>query len=196
MLEIGALPTDCRSGRWAIEVSRPYQVKSRNVVLTVTDRGLASPHPMKLRLVVFVLLSLIGMFVTPGLRAQEGSIRQAMSPEEFHKAGLDKLSPEELNSLDRWLQGDREKTAKKAAARTAKTKMDLIVSRVDGTFSGLGGGTVIQLEDGTAWKQANSDDHFRGTSVDHPGAAVQHGVFGYKMRIEGVPEFYVDPVRK
>jgi hypothetical protein len=151
---------------------------------------------MKLRLVVIVLLSLISMFVAPGLRAQDGSIRQAMSPEEFHRAGLDKLSAEELNSLDRWLQGDREKTAKKAAARTAKTKMDLIVSRVDGTFSGLGGGTVIQLEDGTAWKQANADDHFRGTSVDHPGAAVMHGVFGYKMRIEGVPEFYVDPVRK
>jgi hypothetical protein len=145
---------------------------------------------------VIVLLSLTSMFVAPGLRAQDGSIRQAMSPDEFHRAGLDKLSDEELKNLDRWLQGDREKTAKKASARVSKTKMDLIVSRVDGSFSGLGGGTVIQLEDGTAWKQANSDDHFRGTSVDHPGAAVQHGVFGYKMRIEGVPEFYVDPVRK
>jgi hypothetical protein len=151
---------------------------------------------MKLRLFAIVLLCLIGMFVASGLRAQEGSIRQAMSPEEFHRAGLDKLSDEELKSLDRWLQGDREKTAKKASARATKTKMDLIVSRVNGTFSGLGGGTVVQLEDGTAWRQANADDHFRGTAVDHPGAAVVHGVFGYKMRIEGVPEFYVDPVRK
>jgi hypothetical protein len=25
---------------------------------------------------------------------------------------------------------------------------------------------------------------------------VIHGVFGYKMRIEGTQEFYVDPVRK
>jgi len=98
--------------------------------------------------------------------------------------------------LDRWLQGDREKTAKKAAATTAKAKMDVVVSRVNGSFGGLSGHTVIQLDDGTAWKQANSDDRFRGSSVDHPGAAVVHGVFGYKMRIEGVPEFYVDPVRK
>jgi hypothetical protein len=74
--------------------------------------------------------------------------------------------------------------------------MDVIVSRVNGSFGGLSGHTVIQLEDGTAWKQANADDHFRGSSVDHPGAAVIHGIFGYKMRIEGVPEFYVDPVRK
>ena len=59
-----------------------------------------------------------------------------------------------------------------------------------------GGVYDVELEDGTAWKQANADDHFRGSPVDHPGAAVIRGVFGYKMRVEGVPEFYVDPVRK
>ena len=152
---------------------------------------------MKPRLTLILSLCLISLFIAAAVRGQEGgSIKQAMSPEEFHRAGLDKLSDEELKNLDRWLQGDRAKTAKQAAARTAKTKMDVVVSRVNGSFSGLGGGTVIQLEDGTAWKQANADDRFRGTSVDHPGAAVIHGIFGYKMRIEGVPEFYVDPVRK
>ena len=151
---------------------------------------------MKLRLALVLSLCLISLFVAPNLRAQEGSIKDSMSPEEFHRAGLDKLSDEELKNLDRWLQGDREKTAKKAAATTAKAKMDVIVSRVNGSFGGLSGRTVIQLDDGTAWKQANADDRFRGTSVDHPGAAVIHGIFGYKMRIEGVPEFYVDPVRK
>jgi len=152
---------------------------------------------MKYQFVAPALFCALVFFVVPQLQAQdEGSIRQAMSPEEFHKAGLDKLSDEELRNLDRWLKGDREKTAKKAATRTSKAKMDLVVSRVNGSFGGLGGGTVIELEDGTAWKQANSDDHFRGSPVDHPGAAVIHGIFGYKMRIEGVPEFYVDPVRK
>src|SRR5881398_3768213 len=152
---------------------------------------------MKHRLFVFASLFVLALLVCPVLRAQEeGGIRQAMSPEEFHKAGLDKLSDEELRNLDRWLSGDREKTAKKAAVRTSKAKMDLIVSRVNGTFGGLSGRTVIELDDGTAWKQANADDHFRGSPVDHPGAAVIRGVFGYKMRIEGVPEFYVDPVRR
>ena len=152
---------------------------------------------MKHRFVVPALFCVLISFVTPQLRAQdEGSIKQAMSPEEFHKAGLDKLSDEELRNLDRWLKGDREKTAKKASTRASKAKMDLIVSRVNGSFGGLGGGTVIELEDGTAWKQANADDHFSGSPVDHPGAAVVHGIFGYKMRIEGVPEFYVDPVRR
>src|SRR5438067_7125420 len=152
---------------------------------------------MNHRLAGFALACLIGLFcIATGPAQDQGRIRDAMSAAEFHKAGLDKLSDEELKNLDRWLQGDREKTAKKAAATTAKSKMDVIVSRVNGSFGGLGGRTVIQLEDGTAWKQANADDRFHGTSVDHPGAAVIHGIFGYKMRIEGVPEFYVDPVRK
>jgi hypothetical protein len=131
-----------------------------------------------------------------------GSIQQIMTPEEFKAAGLNKLSPDELQKLDAWLQGYRqvtEQTAeKKATARAAKVehaKMDLLVSRVDGTFSGLTGRTMIRLEDGTVWKQANADDRYRPKVTDHPAAAVIHGVFGYKMRIEGTQEFYVDPVR-
>lgn len=151
---------------------------------------------MNLRVFTLVILSVGAALFASNARAQDqGSIRDAMSPQEFHRAGLEKLSPEELQNLDRWLQGDREKTAKKASAVTARTKMDVIVSRVNGSFGGLGGGTIVELEDGTKWKQANADDHFRGSPVDHPGAAVVHGVFGYKMRIEGAAEFYVDPVR-
>jgi hypothetical protein len=144
--------------------------------------------------------------LAPLLRAAReetsGSIQQVMTPEEFKAAGLNKLSPEELQKLNAWLQGYREvaeKTAeKKATARAAKverTKMDLLVSRVDGTFNGLTGRTVIRLEDGTVWKQANADDQYRSRVTDHPAAAVIHGIFGYKMQIEGTQEFYVDPVR-
>jgi len=128
-----------------------------------------------------------------------GSIKEMMSPEEFKAAGLNKLSPDELQKLDAWLQGYRQiteqKAEKKATARAEKTKMDVIVSRVDGTFNGLTGRTVIRLEDGTVWKQANADDRFRPKNPDHPAAAVIHGVFGYKMQIEGMQPFYVDPVR-
>jgi hypothetical protein len=152
---------------------------------------------MKYRILVFASLCALALLVCPAIRAEdEESIKQAMSSEEFHKAGLDKLTDEELRNLDRWLKGDREKTAKKAAARSSQTKMDLVVSRVSGHFSGLTGRTLIELEDGTVWRQANSLDHFGGSPVENPGAAVVRSVFGYKMRIEGVPEFYVNPVRK
>jgi hypothetical protein len=151
-------------------------------------------------------LFLIFGFVAGVCLAQENSgasIQQMMTPEEFKAAGLDKLSSEELQKLDAWLQGYRQTTEKKASEvaekkaseRTARTKLDMLVSRVDGSFEGLKGRTVIKLEDGTAWKQANSEDRFRPSVTDHPGAVVSHTVFGYKMRIEGTPEFYVDPVR-
>ena len=130
------------------------------------------------------------------------SIQQMMNPAEFKAAGLDKLTPDELQKLDAWLQGYRQVTEQKAekiaSARAAKVehaKMDLLVSRVDGQFNGLTGRTLIRLEDGTVWRQANADDRFRPKVTDHPAAAVIHGVFGYKMQVEGTQEFYVDPVR-
>ena len=146
-------------------------------------------------------LCVIFACVAPVHAAREetsGSIQQMMTPEEFRAAGLNKLSPDELQKLDAWLQGYRQVTEQKATARAAKverTKMDLLVSRVDGTFNGLTGRTVIRLEDGTVWKQANADDRYRPKITDHPAAAVIHGVFGYKMQIQGTQEFYVDPVR-
>jgi len=124
-----------------------------------------------------------------------GSIQEMMSPEEFRAAGLNKLSAQELQKLDAWLQGYRQVAEKKAATRAERTKLDLLVSRVDGSFNGLTGRTVIRLEDGTVWKQANAEDRFRPKVTDHPGAVVIHGIFGYKMRVEGTQDFYVDPVR-
>jgi hypothetical protein len=133
-------------------------------------------------------------------------LQDMMTAEEFKAAGLDKLSDEELKNLNAWLQGYRQNTETKAAekataeatkkaAKESRGRLDQIVSRVDGTFTGLTGRTVIKLEDGTVWKQANADDRFHAQVTDHPPAAVMHGVFGYKMRVVGTPEFYVDPVR-
>jgi hypothetical protein len=132
-----------------------------------------------------------------------GSIKEMMSPEEFKAAGLNKLSSEELEKLNAWLQGYREttekvtekKTEKRVAASQSFFHHDPIVSRVDGSFAGLKGRTVIKLEDGTVWKQANIDDHAGPSPIEHPGAAVVWTGLGYKMRIQGVAEFYVNPVK-
>ncbi len=143
-------------------------------------------------------------------------VEETMRPEEFKAAGLDKLSEDELQHLDAYLQGYRQSTQKKAteqaqakaseeikratvkateeAQKTARTKMDSLASRVDGSIEGLKGHTQIRLEDGSVWKQANADDRYRASIPDHPAAVVIHSTFGYKMRIEGMQEFYVDPV--
>jgi len=153
------------------------------------------------------------------------SLEETMRPEEFQAAGLDKLSEDELQHLDAYLQGYRENAKKKAAqqanadaqqeikkanekavqaekateevkrdAAASRSKLDTLVSRVDGTIDGVKGHAVIRLEDGTVWKQVNPDERYPATIKDRPAAVVLHTTFGYKMRIEGMPEFYVDPV--
>ena len=128
------------------------------------------------------------------LAQDEGAgIEQQMTPSEFKAAGLEKLSPTELAKLNGWLQGYREKAVKKAVAREAKTKMQLIVSRIDGVYNGTASGDIIRLEDGTAWKVANSGEHYGGYA-DHPAVAIFKSIFGWKMRISSIAEFYVLPV--
>jgi hypothetical protein len=149
----------------------------------------------------------------PSKRAREEATEKAvrdlqdsMTAEQFKAAGLDKLSPEELKNLNASLQGSRRAAEKKAAekataevtkkmAAESRAKMDEILSRVDGAFSGVTGHTIIKLEDGTTWKQANVDDHYRAQVTDRPPVKVWRGPFGYKMRVVGTGEFYVDPVR-
>jgi hypothetical protein len=152
-------------------------------------------RPLFPTLIAFLVLQLAHEPVASAQKSDDAAEIQAMmSPEEFRAAGLNKLSGPELAQLNRWLQGYRETTVKKAAARAEKTKMTLIVSRIDGEFNGLSGGTIIKLEDGTVWKQANPEDHPRG-HADHPGVAIFKSVFGWKMRVGGIAEFYVLPVR-
>lgn len=132
------------------------------------------------------------------MTAQEapgGSIQQSMTPEQFKAAGLDKLSPKELENLNKWLQGDRESTVRAAAKQAERQEAELVISRVDGTFTGLTGRTRIRLEDGTVWQQASASDIWRTPAIDRPAAAVQKTGFGPKMRIQGSRSFYVRPVR-
>src|SRR5947209_4269772 len=48
------------------------------------------------------------------------SVEETMRPEEFKAAGLDKLSEDELQHLDAWMQGYRQTTEKKATEHAEK----------------------------------------------------------------------------
>jgi hypothetical protein len=135
-----------------------------------------------------------------GLAQNEAAgIEQQMTPSEFKAAGLEKLSPAELAKLNSWLQGYREQAVKQAVktavAREEKTKMQLVVSRIDGVWNGAVSGDVIRLEDGTAWRVANKGEHYGGYA-DHPAVAIFKSLFGWKMRVSSIAEFYVMPVKQ
>jgi hypothetical protein len=156
-------------------------------------------------------------------KSSGGTLRDMMTREEFEAMGLDKLTPSELEHLSWWMQGYRrgagagpgtklaaappsapavEATAETAAA-AAETKKKIhypwltkqaIYSRVNGMLGPLTGRSIVTLEDGTKWRQANSEDRYRPRITDHPPAAVLPTTFGWKMRIEGMPDFYVNLV--
>jgi hypothetical protein len=142
---------------------------------------------------------------TSGEVSATRDVQDSMTAQEFKAAGLDKLSEQELKNLNAWLQGYRQKAETKAAevaVTEAKKKSksifngEAVLSRVaDDNFAGVNGHSIIKLEDGTTWKQANPDDRFHAQVTNRPPAKVSHSTFGYKMHIVGVPEFYVDPVR-
>src|SRR6266542_2039656 len=92
-------------------------------------------------------------FAGPAWAAEEilsGSIKEMMSPEEFKAAGLNKLSSEELEKLNAWLQGyfftTAAATEKKTEKRVARSFFhhEPVVSRVAGSFAGLRVHTVIK----------------------------------------------------
>jgi hypothetical protein len=148
---------------------------------------------------VIALVSFGAAFAFARDEQAPGAIQEEMTPEEFKAAGLDKLSSGELAQLNNWLNGYRQKVEqkieKKSAEREKLSKLQLIVSRYDGVWTGAVPGEIIQLEDGSKWKLANKDEHYGG-HADHPAIAVyKAGIFGWKMRVSRIAEFYVNPVK-
>jgi hypothetical protein len=159
--------------------------------------------PKRALIVFFLLLAAVlfslGKVALARTEEQTGDIQQEMTPEEFKAAGLEKLTPAELAKLNDWLKGYREKAVKvaekKAGEREKREKLELIVSRYNGVWTGVTPGEIIELEDGSKWRLANKDEHYGG-HADHPAIAVyKAGLFGWKMRVSRIAEFYVNPVK-
>ena len=110
------------------------------------------------------------------------SLEERMSQQQFHAAGLDKLSPDELKSLDDWLREHYSTTTyaspNGAPAFYAKdSDRQVIETRIDGKFSGWYGQNVFKLENGQEWTQAESGSYTSGP-FDHPKVKVKPMLLG------------------
>ena len=117
--------------------------------------------------------------------AEFSSLEERMSQAQFHAAGLDKLSPQELKTLNDWLRGHETVTVTQQQVTATgqpvfyptESTREIIESRIDGSFSGWRGHTVFHLENGQEWTQAESGSFTNGT-YDHPKVRVKPMLLG------------------
>lgn len=139
-----------------------------------------------------LLALLIGTLAFASLHAQQYTpLQQRMSAAEFKAAGLDKLSPAELQSLDAWLH-----THGKVETRIVDTsgapvfypdqnKRRAFNDYIVGSFQGWNGHNQFTLDNGQQWRQVGSDD-ISCQSSSHPAVKVKPSLFGnWLMHVHG-----------
>jgi hypothetical protein len=123
-------------------------------------------------------------------------VGKAMSPTEYARAGLDKLSPEERRALDEWIarytgreieQTVADKVAEvrrlEVAAQPKDVTADRIVAAITPPFEGWSGKTIFNLDNGQVWKQRLEGRH-RYTGTD-TRVTIAKNFFGfYVMTLE------------
>lgn len=125
------------------------------------------------------------------------SLEERMTGREFTETGLNKLSPEELAALNRWIrdrsivryenpaQGSSVPSTPGEAPPIDRMAREAFRTRIVGEFSGWSGDTVFRLENGMVWRQDESD-RFRLQPVDSPMVTISPGLFGsWRLTVEG-----------
>src|SRR3990172_2063605 len=107
-------------------------------------------------------------------------LNRMMSADEFKQSGLDKLSPEELKQLDRWLLQflvhDSEIVVKSDETIRELQKQP-VRHRIIGHFRGWDGNTTFSLDNGEVWRQRVSSRYF--ASLENPEVEIFRNQLGY-----------------
>ena len=129
----------------------------------------------------------ISVLLAPAVTAEAPpDVRTLMTADEFKDAGLERLSPTELEALNRWLLLY---TARQASGlrqhnevvkeETRKVEQEGILTRIVGEFHGWDGDTVFRLENGQVWKQRLPGEwHYRASA---PEVELSKNFMGYWM---------------
>jgi len=135
---------------------------------------------MAMRLAVAVCVCLVSY----AARAEGPDVRALLTPEEFHAAGLDKLSPEEIQALNRWLATytardapDVRRTDPIVKAQVKKADAEGVKTRIAGEFAGWSGNTVFRLENGQVWRQRLPGQWFY--RADSPEIELRKNALGF-----------------
>ena len=163
---------------------------------------------MKAYLFLPLVLLLSPLAIAPLHAQQAVSLEQQMGKKEFTQAGLNKLTPAELQRLQRWLAlhasdlaasvpASEETSASAAAAKSPgpfghkaeapKVKRnDSITSRIAGEFRGWQHGTTLTLQNGQRWRVKDDSTLVVPESLTSPVVFVKPGFLGsWMLRVQG-----------
>jgi hypothetical protein len=153
---------------------------------------------IRFRPVTAIAILLLAPAVLPALAQQAGNLQERMSAAEFYDAGLNKLSAQELATLNQWLathQGTATGTAAPAAAAVGgaaalppaaqpapsaqmlTTKRQAFEAHIVGPFTGFSGDSLISLDNGQQWQQVG-DDKPMCNRADSPRVKIKPTLFG------------------
>jgi hypothetical protein len=132
--------------------------------------------------------------------AEFSSLEERMSVKDFKAAGLEKLSPQELEQLNAWLRAHGLAGKAGSAAGGGQSAEEgfrpkgffgsgsdtgPVQSRIKGTIKGWSGHTLFELENGQAWEQTDGTE-FNIPAVTNPGVTIEQGLMGaWNLKIEG-----------
>jgi hypothetical protein len=143
-----------------------------------------------------LLLALL-LFVIPAFAEEQAKefpgVQKSMSPKAFEDAGLNKLTPEELDRLNDFIRryvGSANQEAANAAVENAvkenkvSSQPQVIESRIVGPFHGYNGRSRFALENGQVWAQSQQVSRSYAP-IDSPPVIIVKGKWGWRMYILG-----------
>jgi hypothetical protein len=134
-----------------------------------------------------VIASVLGLLLAPTVTAEAPpDLRALMTADEFSAAGLERLSPTELEALNRWLLRYTARQASELrqhneliSEEIRKVEQEGVRTRIVGEFRGWDGDTVFRLENGQVWKQRLPGNlHYRASA---PEVELSKNFMGYWM---------------
>jgi hypothetical protein len=129
----------------------------------------------------------IGLLLAPAAMAETlPDVRTLMTADEFKDAGLERLSPSELEALNRWLLHYSARQASELRQHSEVVKEEVrkfeqegIRTRIAGEFNGWDGSTLFRLENGQVWRQRQPGQwHYNASS---PEVEIRKNFMGFWM---------------
>lgn len=116
----------------------------------------------------------------------QSTLEERLSAAQFKAYGLDKLSAEELQGLNQWLQGrgtidnagniERPSSSKRSFVQDDAERV-AVNAHIVGEFYGWNGNTIFKLDNGQEWQQSEAGA-YSGPKTSSPAVTIKPKSFG------------------